>query len=100
MSDFDYDLESVEEQIDQEADIHEHDSDVTDWSDSMDDLESDEWSRQFGESYVEDYYDAGELDDDELSRLEQRFFGNGQEEPIADEDLGDLEPLDEGDAGM
>lgn len=70
--DFEDDLESLEDQLDQEEELIE-DRDI----DSFDDLEGDQWAERFGESYIEDPYDADELDDLELERLEDEFFRSG-----------------------
>lgn len=70
MTDFEDELESLEDQI-------EDDDPGEDDFDSYDDLESDQWSARFGESYIEDPYDAEELDDQELERMEEEFFEGG-----------------------
>ena len=92
MSDFDEELESIEEYAD--AEYEESDS-TNEWNESMDDMESDQWSKKFGESYVEDYYDASELDDNELERLEDEFFHESDDDEIAP--YGQLDELDSDD---
>lgn len=69
MTDFEDELESLEDQPDDD-----HDDLTPAGLQSDDDLESDQWSSQFGESYVEDPFDADQVDDDELDRLENEFF--------------------------
>lgn len=72
MTDFEDELESLDEQIE------EGDEDSrTPADDSFDDLESDQWSERFGESYIEDPYDVDELDDQDLERMEEEFFEGG-----------------------
>ncbi|TVR67518.1 MAG: hypothetical protein EA427_13455 [Spirochaetaceae bacterium] len=71
MTDFEDELESLEEQIEESDDYR------ADENDSFDDLESDQWSDRFGESYIEDPYDADELDDQDLEQMEQEFFEGG-----------------------
>lgn len=86
MSDFEDELESIEEYAETE---YEDDANA-DWDGSSDDLEADQWSKRFGESYVEDYYDADELDDAELERLETEFFEDAGEVT----EYGQLDELD------
>lgn len=91
MSDFEDELESIEEYADAEYD--DNDDSADGWNQSMDDLESDQWSKKFGDSYVEDYYDASELDDSELERLEDEFFNEAEDDEISPfGQLDELEP--------
>lgn len=73
MTDFDDELESLEEQLDNQDEEYQ-DELFSGGLESYDDLESDKWSERFGESYIADPYDAEELDDQELERLEEDFF--------------------------
>lgn len=72
MIEFEDELESLEDQIAEESDEFDEQE-----PDSFDDLESDQWSARFGESYIEDPFDADELDDQELERMEEDFFRDG-----------------------
>jgi len=90
MSDFEDELESIEEYADAEYDDDKQDTDG--WEQSTDDLESDQWSSRFGESYVDDYYDASELDDDELGRMESEFFDRSDDDETSP--YGDLDEID------
>jgi hypothetical protein len=71
MSDFDDELESLEEREERERRAG---NGGDEWTSATDDLEGDAWAERFGVSYVEDRYDAEDIDDDELGRLEEEFF--------------------------
>lgn len=87
MTDFEDDFESFEEQLEDEQDDF-----APPGMESYDDLESDQWSDRFGESYVEDPFDVEELDDQELERLEDEFFHGGSG-PRSD--YGQLDEIDD-----
>lgn len=77
-------FESLEEYREQEdEELQDEDAD---WSDSLDDMESDDWSEQFGRSSieleeVEDAEDFGEdeVDDLDLERIERDYFDDEDE---------------------
>jgi hypothetical protein len=87
MSDYDKEeegFESLEEYREQEDE--ELGDEEADWSDSLDDMESDDWSDQFGRSNidleeVEDHEDFGEdeVDDLDLERIERDYFDDEEE---------------------
>lgn len=88
MSDYeDEGFESLEEYQEQEEDrFGEEDED---WSDSLDDMESDDWSEQFGRGAMDledldadDDFGDEEVDDIDLERIERDYF---------DEDEGSAE---------
>lgn len=92
MSDYDKDeegFESLEEYREQEdEDLQDEDQD---WSDSLDDMESDDWSDQFGRSNieleeVEDHEDFGEdeVDDLDLERIERDYFDEEDQDKTPD----------------
>ena len=89
-------LEEYQEQEDEE--LPEEDAD---WSDSLDDMESDDWSEQFGRSNidleeVEDAEDFGddEVDDLDLERIEKDYFD--EEDAYDQYDREDFSPANRG----
>ncbi len=92
-------FESLEEYREQEdEDLQDEDSD---WSDSIDDMESDDWSEQFGRSNieleeVEDAEDFGddEVDDLDLERIEKDYFDEEEDYNDYDHDSEEFAPSD------
>lgn len=92
MSDYeDEDFESLEEYQEQEEDGFKGEDE--DWSDSLDDMESDAWSAQFGrgemdleELDAEDDFGDEEVDDSDLEKIERNYFAEeeGREERLVD----------------
>lgn len=92
MSDYNDNLESLDEQEERE---YREDARYGMLSSTDDDLEGDAWAERFGVSYFEDRYDVDDIDDTELERLEAEFFdphavergGYGTLEEIEDDQL-------------